>query len=59
MQKQYLYYSKDDTDTTLFTGDIDNMLDILPGDDKQVIKKVCHDALARLDASERNLYRST
>ncbi len=59
MQKQYLYYSKDDTDTTLFTGDIDNMLDILPGEDKQVIKQVCHDALARLDASERNLYRST
>lgn len=59
MQKQYLFYSKDDTDTTLFTGDIDNMLDILPSDDKQVIKSVCHDALARLDASERNLYRST
>jgi len=58
MEKQYLYYSKDDTDTTLFTGDIDTMLDILPADDKQLIKRVCHDALARLDASEWNLYRS-
>ncbi len=58
MRKQYLYYSKDDTDTTLFTGDIDDMLDILPNDDKQTIKRVCHDALARLNVSKRNIYRS-
>jgi len=58
MRKQYLYYSKDDTDTTLFTGDIDDMLDILPGDDKQAIKSVCNEGLARLDASKRNIYRS-
>ncbi len=58
MRVQYLYYSKDDTDTTLFTGDIDDMLDILPSDDKQVIKRVCNNALARLNASERNIYRS-
>ena len=58
MRKQYLYYSKDDTDTTLFSDEIDDMLEILPGDDKQVIKSVCNSALARLDASERNLYRS-
>ncbi len=57
MRKQYLYYSKDDTDTTLFTGDIDDMLDILPSDDKQTIRRVCDSALARLDDSERNIYR--
>lgn len=59
MRKQYLYYSKDDTDTTLFTDDIDNMLDILPSGDKQVIKRVCDNGLARLDASEWNLYQVT
>lgn len=58
MRKQYLYYSKDDTDTTLFTDDIDTMLDILPGGDKQIIARVCNDALARLDDSKLNLYRS-
>jgi len=58
MRKQYLYYSKDDTDTTLFTGDIDSMLDILPGDDKQTIKRVCNNALTELNVSKRNLYRS-
>lgn len=59
MRKQYLYYSKDDTDTTLFTDDIDNMLDILPIGDKQIIKRVCNNGLARLDDSEWNLYRYT
>ncbi len=58
MREQYLYYSKDDTDTTLFTDDIDTMLDILPSGDKQIISRVCNDALAQLDASEWNLYRS-
>lgn len=58
MRKQYLYYSKDDTDTTLFTDDIETMLDILPSGDKQLIKRVCNKVLAQLDASERNLYRS-
>lgn len=58
MRKQYLYYSKDDTDTTLFTDDIDTMLDILPSGDKQIILKICHNALAQLDASDWNLYRS-
>jgi len=58
MRKQYLYYSKDDTDTTLFTGDIDNMLDILPDQDKLTIRRVCDDAFARLDASKQNIYRS-
>ncbi len=58
MREQYLYYSKDDTDTTLFTGDIDNMLDILPDEDKQTIRQICHDALMRLNASKHNLYRS-
>lgn len=58
MREQYLYYSKDDTDTTLFTGDIDDMLDILPEHDKQTIERVCEETLARLDASNRNIYRS-
>lgn len=58
MRKQYLYYSKDDTDTTLFTGDIDDMLDILPAADKQIIKSICDDAVARLNVSKWNIYRS-
>ncbi len=58
MQKQYRYYSKDDTDTTLFTGDIDNMLDILPACDKQLIKRVCNEGLTGLDASDRNLFQT-
>lgn len=58
MREQYLYYSKDDTDTTLFTGDIDNMLDILPSDDIQTIKRVCNGPLKRLNVSDSNIYRS-
>jgi hypothetical protein len=58
MQKQYLYYSKDDTDTTLFTGDIDSMLDILPSNDKQIIKRVCNDAFVRLNTSKHNIYKA-
>jgi len=57
MREQYLYYSKDDTDTTLFTGDIDDMLDILTKDDKQTIKRVCNDALTRLNTSDRNIFQ--
>ena len=59
MRKQYLYYSKDDTDTTLFAGDIDGMLDMLPSEDKQTIKRLCNEALSRLNASKHNIYRAT
>jgi hypothetical protein len=58
MREQYLYYSKDDTDTTLFTDDIDTMLDILPASEKQVIANICNSALTQLDASAWNLYPS-
>jgi ADP-ribosylglycohydrolase len=58
MQKQYRYYSKDDTDTVIFTGDEENMLDTLPEDGARLIGEICNEELARLDASEFNLYPS-
>ena len=58
MRKQYLYYSKDDSDTTIFSGDADTMLDILPVNSKQIIEQICSEGLARLDKSGRNLFPS-
>ena len=58
MRKQYLYYSKDDSDTTIFRGDAETMLDILPVDSKQVIEQICSEGLVRLDTSGRNLFPS-
>ncbi len=59
MRKQYLYFSKDDSDKTIFTGDKETMLDILPAADKQLIAGICNKGLAGLDSSEWNLYPST
>ena len=58
MRKQYRYYSKDDSDRTIFTGDAATMLDILPRSDKQLIGEICSEGLTRLDASSWNLYPS-
>ena len=58
MRKQYCYYSKDDSDRTIFTGDAATMLDILPWSDKQIIGEICSEGLTRLDASGWNLYPS-
>ncbi len=58
MRKQYRYYSKDDSDRTIFTGDAATMLDILPRSDKQIIGEICSEGLTRLDASGWNLYPS-
>ncbi len=58
MQEQYRYYSKDDSDTTIFTGDAETIFDILPTDGKQVISGICNRGLAQLDASEQNLFPS-
>ncbi len=57
MREQYLYYSKDDTDTTLFTDDIDDMLDVLTNDQKQTIRRLCNDALTGLNKSKHNIFR--
>jgi hypothetical protein len=59
MREQYRYYSKDDTDTTIFKGDTENMLDILADGDKQIIGDICNEGLARLNSSKRNLYPIT
>ena len=59
MREQYRYYSKDDTDSTIFTGDTENMLDILPDGDKQIIREICNEGFAGLNASQWNLYPST
>lgn len=56
MREQYLYYSKDDSDTTIFAGDADSMFDILPAGGKRMIREICDASLAQLDSSERNLF---
>ena len=56
MRAQYRYYSKDDSDTLVFTGDQESMLDILPASDKKLIGEICTEGLSRLSRSARNLY---
>jgi hypothetical protein len=56
MRLQYRYYSKDDTDTIIFNGDAEYLTDILPESDKQLIRQICNEGLARLDQSDRHLY---
>jgi len=56
MREQYRYYSKDDTDRTVFTGEKDTLLDILTEEDRRLISQICNERLAQLDTSQRNLY---
>jgi len=56
MSEQYRYYSKDDSDTTVFQGDKDSMLDVLSREDKQLIERICGNKITRLDACKWNLY---
>ncbi len=56
MREQYRYYSKDDTDRKLFSGDDEALLDVLTEADRQLIRQTCDDNLAQLDTSPRNLY---
>ncbi len=56
MRKQYVYYSKDDSDTVIFTGDSNTLLDILPEGYNQLIGRICKEGLACLDSSGLNLY---
>ncbi len=58
MREQYRYYSKDDSDTTIFTGDADSMFDILPAGGQQLIREICGESLAQLDSSRQNLFPS-
>ena len=59
MLKQFRYYSKDDTKSTLYAGEPIDLLDSLGSQEKQTILDLCGDALARLDRSPANLYPHT
>jgi hypothetical protein len=56
MRQQYRYFSKDDSDTIIFNGDAEYLLDILPGNDKQMIRDICAEGLTQLDQSDRHLF---
>lgn len=56
MREQYRYYSKDDSDKTVFTGDPDTMLNILSREEKQLISEICDEKLAKLNRSGCNLF---
>ncbi|MDT8320921.1 MAG: hypothetical protein RQ826_10395 [Xanthomonadales bacterium] len=59
MLKQFRYYSKDDTKSTLYAGEPSDLLDSLGAQEKRSILDICGDELARLDRSPRNLYPRT
>lgn len=59
MLKQFRYYSKDDTKSTLYAGEPTNLLDSLDAHEKQAILNICGAEFAELDRSHQNLYPRT
>lgn len=59
MREQYHYYSKDDSDKTVYTGDSDDLLEILGADDRRLIERICGEGLDRLNHSGCNIFPAT
>lgn len=58
MREQYHFYSKDDSDKTVYTGDSEDLLDVLSAEDRQTIQRICDTGLERLNQSKCNIFRS-
>jgi len=56
MRAQYRYYSKDDTDATLYDGEPDTLGDELSGADKRTIISIAGDRFEQLNHAVQNLY---
>lgn len=56
MREQYRYYSKDDSDRTIYTREVEAPPNVLSGLDKQTIIKVFGGRLALLDNSAQNVF---
>jgi hypothetical protein len=56
MLEQYRYYSKDDSDQTLYAGESETLGDALSEADRRTTIKVFGERLARLDNSARNIF---
>lgn len=59
MLQQFHYYSKDDSQRTVYTGEPEHLLDILSAHDRQAIAALCSAKLAELDRSRCNLFPQT
>lgn len=59
MREQYQYYSKDDSDETVYTGDSEDLLEVLSGEDRQLIERICGEKLEQLNGSGCNIFRLT
>ncbi len=59
MLQQFHYYSKDDSKSTIYAGEPENLLDILSENDRQAIVRICSAKLADLDHSRWNLFPQT
>ena len=58
MREQFRFYSKDDSDKTIFTPDSDKLGDALGEMDSALVKRICGPGFARLNASRHNLFPS-
>lgn len=56
MRQQYHYYSKDNSKSTVYRGEPDNLLDLLSPGERQMITGICAANLARLDRAARNIF---
>jgi hypothetical protein len=58
MLKQYHYYSKDDSYSTIYEGEKENLTEMLSDADKQNIADICYRGLTELNQSEYNIFPS-
>ena len=56
MRQQYRYYSKDDTDKTIFAVDSETLLDKFSSSDVELIDRICSEGVIRLNQSSNNLF---
>jgi len=59
MREQYRYYSKDDTDQTLYQGEAETLGEQLSDADKRIIISVSGDRFAELNRSTSNIFPAT
>lgn len=55
MREQYRYYSKDDSDRTIYQGEAETLGDKLSGADKRIIMGICGDRYSDLESSAANI----
>jgi hypothetical protein len=56
MRSQYRFYSKDDSDKTIFKPDSETLTEALSQKDRELVAQICQEGISRLNSSPQNLF---